>query len=153
MCANILAATWCFVLDLQIVNLTAMTVEPLLIPGKYGPEVEIILYRGDCIELLESIPAGSAQFAVTSPPCNIGKPYEKTRHPLTGYLADQAKVISQCAEILKPGGSICWEIGNHVHEGEVYPLDTFSHLIFKGLSLHLRNRVVWHYEHGLHSSR
>ena len=33
------------------------------------------------------------------------------------------------------------------------PLDTALYPIFKSHGLRLRNRIVWHFEHGLHSSR
>jgi hypothetical protein len=37
----------------------------------------IVLYPGDCMDLLQSIPDESMQLIVTSPPYNIGKEYEK----------------------------------------------------------------------------
>ncbi len=38
-------------------------------------------------------------------------------------------------------------------QGEIIPLDILLYPIFGSLGLKLRNRVVWHYEHGLHASR
>jgi hypothetical protein len=40
-----------------------------------------------------------------------------------------------------------------VDEGEVFPLDIFYYKLFKDAGLKLRNRVIWHFEHGLHCSR
>jgi len=40
-----------------------------------------------------------------------------------------------------------------VEDGEVYPLYILYYGIFKGLHLHLRNRIVWHFGHGLHASK
>lgn len=51
----------------------------------------IVLYSGDCLELLKSIPDSSLQLVVTSPPYNIGKEYEKKLH-LDRYLQQQAQV-------------------------------------------------------------
>ncbi len=55
------------------------------------------------------------------------------------------------------GGSICWQVGNHVAGSagaqEVYPLDVVLYPLFKQLGLKLRNRIVWHFEHGLHCTR
>ena len=52
---------------------------------------------------------------------------------------------------------MCWQVGNHVNGSggaqEVYPLDIVLYPVFKGLGLKLRNRVVWHFEHGLHCSK
>jgi adenine-specific DNA-methyltransferase len=89
---------------------------------------------------------------ITSPPYNIGKAYEK-RQSLDRYLADQREIIAQCVRTLHPRGSICWQVGNHVIDGEVVPLDAVLYPIFKSFGLKLRNRIVWHFEHGLHCSR
>jgi adenine-specific DNA-methyltransferase len=99
------------------------------------------------------MPDGTAQLIVTSPPYNIGKEYEKTVL-LDRYLILQRLVIHECVRILKPGGSICWQVGNHVNgHGQVVPLDLFLHGVFteysESFQLRLRNRIIWCFEHGL----
>ena len=89
---------------------------------------------------------------VTSPPYNIGKSYE-SRSSLDNYLANQQRVIAECVRVLHPQGSICWQVGNYVDKGEIVPLDAVLYPIFKDLGLKLRNRIVWRFGHGLHSSR
>ena len=101
---------------------------------------------------LARLPAESMKLIVTSPPYNIGKEYE-ARSPLDSYLADQAAVIAECVRLLHPQGSLCWQVGNHVHNGEVVPLDALLYPEFKRCGLKLRNRIVWHFGHGLHCSR
>lgn len=54
--------------------------------------------------------------------------------------------------MLSPQGSICWQVGNYVDKGEVFPLDIYYYQIFKKLGLKLRNRIIWHFGHGLHAS-
>jgi DNA modification methylase len=54
---------------------------------------------------------------------------------------------------LSPRGSICWQVGNYVEEGEVFPLDIFFYHQFKQQGLKLRNRIIWHFQHGLHASK
>jgi adenine-specific DNA-methyltransferase len=99
---------------------------------------------------MRPLPSESIQLLVTSPPYNIGKAYER-RDPMERYLAAQTQVISECVRLLKPGGSICWQAGNHVTQtGEVVPLDIVLYEVFKSHGLALRNRIVWHFEHGLH---
>lgn len=120
---------------------------------EFNAETPVTLYEGDCLDLLEAIPDATVQLIVTSPPYNIKKIYEPKKMPLDEYLADQSKVIARCVELLTDRGSICWEVGNHVHNNEVFPLDALLYPIFKANGLQLRNRIVWHYEHGLHSSR
>jgi len=92
------------------------------------------------------------QLVVTSPPYNIGKEYE-SKQPLKHYLEWQKTVIIECYRILKDSGSICWQVGNYVDNGEILPLDIALYPIFNDLGLKLRNRIVWHFGHGLHASR
>jgi adenine-specific DNA-methyltransferase len=122
------------------------------ISDKYSSDNEITLYPGDCLQLLSSIPPHSAELVVTSPPYNLGKEYEQ-RLNLNSYAAQQAKVISECIRILSPKGSICWQVGNYVDRGSIIPLDVFLYPIFQRAGLRMRNRIVWHFEHGLHCSR
>lgn len=110
------------------------------------------LHKGDCLDLLAHIPAGDIQLVVTSPPYNIGKKYEK-RLTIEDYYAQQERVITECARRLAPGGSICWQIGNHVTDNAIVPLDILLYPIFTKLGFVLRNRIIWHFEHGLHCSR
>lgn len=89
---------------------------------------------------------------VTSPPYNIGKVYER-RSNLDDYIKEQAQVISECVRLLHRRGSICWQVGNHIQNGEIFPLDTVLYHVFKDHGLKLRNRIIWHFEHGLHCSK
>lgn len=113
---------------------------------------DVVLACNDVLEFLKDVPKNSVTLVVTSPPYNIGKAYED-RVEFKEYLEWQKEVAGQCVEVLKPEGSICWEVGNYVEEGEVFPLDTFFYNIFKDLGLKLRNRIIWHFGHGLHASK
>ncbi len=110
------------------------------------------LYLGDCLDFLSQIPDRSIQLIVTSPPYNIGKEYEK-KLDIQEYVFQQRQVIDECVRILKNEGSICWEIGNYVDNGEITPLDILLYDCFKSNGLQLRNRIVWHFGHGLHCSK
>jgi len=112
----------------------------------------IVVYPGDCLRLLRHIPDGSMQLIVTSPPYNIGKEYEK-KLKLKSYLDQQAVVIRECVRILSTHGSICWQVGNYVNNGSIIPLDAVLYPIFIELGLTTRNRIIWHFEHGLHCSK
>lgn len=124
----------------------------LRIDSVWNPDNDATLFAGDCRQLLEQLPSGCAQLIITSPPYNIGKSYEQ-RVSLEAYLAREEEVIDRCIDKLKPGGSICWQVGNHVDASEVFPLDILLYDFFKRRGLHLRNRIIWHFEHGLHCSQ
>lgn len=107
----------------------------------------------DNLAFMRDLPPEIAKLIITSPPYNIGKSYE-TRKSLDAYVTSQAQVISECVRLLHPQGSICWQVGNHITpDGEVVPLDIVLYHLFKDHGLQLRNRIVWHFEHGLHASK
>jgi adenine-specific DNA-methyltransferase len=118
----------------------------------FSAEERAVVFHGDCLELMKTVPSESLGLVVTSPPYNIGKSYEK-RNPLSQYVEGQRAIISECVRTLKPGGSICWQVGNYVDDGEIVPLDYLLFPVFRELGLKMRNRIVWHFEHGLHCSR
>lgn len=120
--------------------------------SKFDPTADVIFYEGDCIELLAQVPDRFVKLVVTSPPYNLGKPYE-SRLNLEEYLTQQRKVIGECVRVLDERGSLCWQVGNYVDNGEIIPLDLVLYPIFAEMGLHLRNRIVWHFGHGLHASK
>ncbi len=106
----------------------------------------------DNLAFMRKLKSNSVQLVVTSPPYNIGKTYE-TRSPLDQYVREQAFAISECVRVLKSTGSLCWQVGNHVQNGEIFPLDMVLYPVFAKHGLKLRNRIIWHFEHGLHCSK
>ena len=106
----------------------------------------------DNLKFLKTIQTGSIKLVVTSPPYNIGKEYEE-RITLEDWTWKQSKVIEECVRVLHPKGSICWEVGSYVDQGAITPLDVVLYPIFKNYSLKMRNRIVWHYGHGLHATK
>ena len=110
---------------------------------------DVVFFNGDCLELLETIPGDSIDLVITSPPYNIGKRYEQAQ-TLDAYVQSQATVIRECVRVLAEGGSLCWQTGNYVRNGEIIPLDALLFPVFRELDLKMRNRIIWHFEHGLH---
>jgi adenine-specific DNA-methyltransferase len=115
-------------------------------------DADAIMACQDNLAFMSSLDSGLMQLIVTSPPYNIGKIYE-SRSSLDDYVQAQAQVISECVRLLHPRGSLCWQVGNHVQNGEIFPLDMILYPTFREHGLKLRNRIIWHFEHGLHCSR
>ena len=111
-----------------------------------------VIYPGDCLNLLKQIPDESIQLIVTSPPYNIGKEYENKLQTDT-YIEQQTQVIKECVRVLSHRGSLCWQVGNHVHKGAIMPLDTLLVPVFISFNLKMKNRIIWHFEHGLHCTK
>ena len=109
------------------------------------------LVNADRMKLLKKFENNSVQLIITSPPYNIGKIYEK-KQTLKSYLFEQEKTLRECVRVLKKTGSLCWQVGNYIKDkSEIIPLDILIYNICEKLGLKLRNRIVWHYGHGLHS--
>jgi len=122
------------------------------ISDNFSDNEQIVVFPGNCLDLLSTIPDKKLQLIVTSPPYNLGKEYE-TRLRIDDYVAEQTKVITESVRCLSDKGSICWQVGNYVDKGEIIPLDSLLYPIFRNLGLKMRNRIIWHFEHGLHCSR
>jgi len=112
----------------------------------------VIMRCEDNLAFMRSLKSESVQLVVTSPPYNIGKKYEP-RLSLDAYVEKQSHVIAECVRLLHARGSLCWQVGNHVQNGEIFPLDMILYPIFQKHGLKLRNRIVWHFGHGLHCSK
>lgn len=125
---------------------------PPTIMGHYEDGNTITLHHGESQAFLQTLPDAAISLIITSPPYNIGKSYEH-RQDISAYLAEQERMIAELVRILDERGSICWQSGNYVNRGEIFPLDIYYYPIFKKYGLKLRNRIIWHFEHGLHASK
>ena len=134
--------------------MTDMLNEPhqITVADTYEPNVDVVLFDGNCSEFLKDIPSNSVDLIITSPPYNIGKKYEK-KTTLHSYLKSQEPVIAELHRVLASTGNLCWQVGNYVEKGEVFPLDIYFYEIFKRFDLKLRNRIIWRFNHGLHCSK
>lgn len=135
-------------------SIGAMHKQPTLMSAvrQLQNDPDVRLKAIDNVSFLRSLSDGQVQLVVTSPPYNIGKRYER-KSTLDEYVRNQAAVIAECVRVLSPNGSLCWQVGNHVDHGEIFPLDMELYHVFKDHGLKLRNRVIWHFEHGLHGTR
>lgn len=106
--------------------------------------------KKDALKFLKKQNDKSIKLIITSPPYNMGKEYE-TVTSLNNYLENLKPIIEELVRVLTDDGSICWEVGNYIDPStsEVYPLDLYFYEMFKEMGLQLRNRIIWHFGHGL----
>jgi len=109
------------------------------------------MQNNDCLKILKKIESQKFDLILTSPPYNVGKSYE-TKMSIEKYLDTQEEVISELVRTLSEKGNLCWQVGNYVDKGEIFPLDIFYYQIFKRHGMRLRNRIIWYFGHGLHAS-
>ncbi len=115
-------------------------------------EAQYTIKKGDTFSLIKTLDDNSVDLIVTSPPYNVGKIYEKKVN-FENYLKPYKAFAKDAYTKLAPRGSIYWEVGNYIQDGEIYPLDIYFYDIFKDAGFQLRNRMIWHFEHGLHASK
>ena len=116
------------------------------------PGPKYLIEKKDNLSFMRSLDDESMHLIVTSPPYNIGKEYEKKRSQ-DSYIEEQVATIAEAVRLLHPQGSICWQVGNYVEDGEIIPLDIILYQKFKDHGLKLRNRIVWTFGHGLHCQK
>jgi adenine-specific DNA-methyltransferase len=109
---------------------------------------------GDALEELRACPDQHYRLAISSPPYNLRKPYERDRNMTVSEYRDwQSEIISELSKKITSDGSICWQVGSYVRDGELIPLDMLFFDIFSGLGWKLRNRIIWRFNFGHNSSR
>ncbi len=112
----------------------------------------VVIATNDVLTEMKNIPDEAINLVVTSPPYNIGKEYEQ-QVDLDAYLLWMESVLAETHRVLKEDGSLVLQVGNFVDRGEIFPLDYYFYPILKKLGFKLRNRIVWHFEHGLHCQK
>lgn len=125
---------------------------------RYNESNDVTLLNGDCLKLLRKVPDESVDIIVTSPPYCIGKAYENPHDDINTFRQQHLNIFKDLYRIVKPGGSICWQVGYHISDKCVIPLDYIVYDIFTNESKQLkypfilRNRIIWTFGHGLNDT-
>lgn len=124
------------------------------IEQRSSPDVGLRLIQADVADGLDLVDDESVQLILTSPPYNLGKIYERDKAmSLDEYLEWLSPVVEKLCGKLSPQGSLCWQVGNFLRNGEVFPLDFYSYDMFLKQGLKLRNRIIWRFNFGLHATK
>ena len=132
--------------------LTGAPIDAVNVSDSFSEDANAVFLLGDSANTLKTVPTDSVKLIITSPPYNLNKAYEDPKS-LDEYFSQIEPVIEQLIRVLSPNGSLCWQVGNYVDDGEVFPLDMYYYPYFKNHGLQLRNRIIWHFDHGLHASK
>jgi adenine-specific DNA-methyltransferase len=135
---------------------SGVTPRVILMSRDFSIDNDVTLATKDCLKFMSAIPDESATLVLTSPPYNIGKEYE-SRLTLPEYRKMLADVIAESVRILRPGGSICFQVGSYMAgPGRPKPLAFLVDPLFEAheetSGIVMRNTIVWHFEHGYHAS-
>ena len=116
-------------------------------------DVSASVFQRDALDHLATLRDGSVDLFVTSPPYCIGKAYESAKST-DDFVRELDRVFDEALRVVKVGGSFCWQVGSHVTSNETVPLDFLIYEKSRQLQdLHLRNRIIWHFGHGIHANR
>lgn len=106
----------------------------------------------DAFAFIKSLGDASVDLVVSSPPYFMGKEYDKSTK-VDDFIEIHHRLLPELIRVLRPGGSLCWQIGNHVQNGTLVPLDALVYTAFRSSELLLRNRIVWTFGHGTHATK
>lgn len=103
------------------------------------------IIHSDVLPALASLPAGSVQLVVTSPPYNLDIDYLNHGDDLSEaqYLRWMAEVWAACNRVLCDGGRLCINIGENKRQNISQP--TFSAFIQQCVELKMlyRGTIIW----------
>ena len=111
----------------------------------------VLLYHGDAIEYMSTLPDGIVGLTVTSPPYNIGKEYE-TRLPLDSYIEWTAQWIRQVYRVTDDNGAFWLNLGYLQIPGRARAIP-IPYLVWDRIPFYLIQEVVWNYGAGVAAKR
>ena len=113
------------------------------------PAAAVTLYRGDCRQVLPTLPADCVQLALTSPPYNCGFSYadngEADSLPLADYQALLADALAGIYRVLQPGGVLALNLPPSIRTAEhrAWPLAAWAHIHLAAGPWLLREPYAW----------
>lgn len=101
---------------------------------------------GDALEVLKKLPENFVHLIITSPPYNVGIPYENHHDlmPYHEYLSFLEEIWRACYRVLVRGGRICINVPSVTADGEYQPLfcDVINQM--KKMGYIMRGDILWY---------
>jgi adenine-specific DNA-methyltransferase len=107
----------------------------------------VMVYQGNCIDLMRQAPPNLVDLTVTSPPYNIGKEYEEPL-PLSEYVAWCEKWMSEIHRSTTPTGAFWLNLGYISVPGRAKAVP-LPYLLWEKNPFYLVQEVVWNYGAGV----
>ncbi len=111
----------------------------------------VMLYCGDCLELMKQLTSPCFRLTVTSPPYNIGKEYEGNL-TLTEYLDWCECWIREIHRITTSDGAFWLNLGYLSLPGRAKAIP-IPYLLWERISFYLIQEIVWNYGAGVAARR
>ncbi len=119
---------------------------PELGPPRFETD-EVNLYLGDCLDHMRRMPSESVSLTVTSPPYNIGKPYE-TPLPLDDYLDWCDEWLGEIHRVTRTDGALWLNLG-YVEVPDAAKALPLPYLLWKRIPFYIIQEIVWNYGAGV----
>jgi adenine-specific DNA-methyltransferase len=111
----------------------------------------VLLYEGDCLDLLSKVPSGMVDLTVTSPPYNIGKEYEVKRD-VAEYVDWCANWIAELYRIAASDGAFWLNLG-YLSIADMARAIPIAYLLWDRVQFYLVQEIVWQYGAGVAARR
>jgi site-specific DNA-methyltransferase (adenine-specific) len=98
--------------------------------------MKIDLYHGDCLEVMKSIPDGSIDLTVTSPPYDNLRTYN-------GYTFDFEGIAQELYRLTKDGGVVVWIVGDATVKGSETGTSFRQALYFMECGFNLHDTMIY----------
>lgn len=108
---------------------------------------DVLIYHGDCVDIMKLMPSSSIPLTVTSPPYNIGKEYEKVMD-LEEYLKWTEDWIDSVYNLTSSKGSFWLNLGYIKMYGTAKAIP-LPYLIWNRVPFFLIQEIVWNYGAGV----
>lgn len=125
-------------------NNEIITIDNLQVADKNSFVNKVIC--GDAIEVMKKMPDNFVHLIITSPPYNVGIPYDNHNDlmPYKEYLEFLENTWRECFRILVHGGRICINVPSVTADGEYQPLfcDVINQM--KKIGYIMRGDILWY---------
>lgn len=105
------------------------------------------IFRADCVEAMQLLPAESIDLTITSPPYNIGKEYESPL-PIEGYINWCESWLRLVHRVTQPAGAFWLNLGYVALDGKAKAIP-LPYLLWDRCPFFLMQEVVWNYGAGV----
>lgn len=106
-----------------------------------------MVFQGDCLPLMRSLPEGLIDLTVTSPPYNIGKEYESIRD-VDKYIDWCADWIGEIHRLTCAAGAFWLNLGYFALPGRAKAIP-IPYLLWDRVPFYLMQEIVWNYGAGV----
>ena len=124
---------------------SAKVLDQTVEPTTYLPFLNKIIC-GDSYELIKQIPSGTIDLVITSPPYFRQRDYGSqlgTEDALEKYIAALLEIFRECVRVIKPTGSIVFNLGNKYDESSLLLVPYRFAIAAEKFKVKLVNEITW----------